>query len=194
MDFREKLQLLRQANHMSQEDVAEVLNVSRQAVAKWETGGIYPDIDNLIGLSELFKVTIDSLVKKNSECSKRSISNEKYEFQEIITFLCKAKKNTYAAGGKEDPPSRLNSHDLSYKEGNKFYFDTYIDGAERFCGEEAVWILEKPVWSMNYVGRILDEEFSGDFLKECLLQVSEKTPFRGPAICQNKNHIYTCSI
>ena len=43
-----------------------------------------------------------------------------------------------------------------------------ILGGECFAGEEVVWLYENPVWSMNYIGRVIGENFSGDFLKEVL--------------------------
>ena len=54
--------MLRKTNSLSQEELAEKLNVSRQAISKWERGEAYPDIENLIAISELFHVTLDDLV------------------------------------------------------------------------------------------------------------------------------------
>lgn len=48
---------------MSQENLAEVIGVSRQAVSKWESGQSYPEMDKIVTLSELFHVSIDHLVK-----------------------------------------------------------------------------------------------------------------------------------
>ncbi len=62
MIFSEKLQIIRKSKGMTQEKLAENLNVSRQAVAKWESGQAYPDIHNLIQISNLFHVTVDLLV------------------------------------------------------------------------------------------------------------------------------------
>ena len=53
MIFPEKLQILRKSKGMTQEDLASALNVSRQAVAKWESGQGYPDIGNLISISSM---------------------------------------------------------------------------------------------------------------------------------------------
>ena len=47
---------------------------------------------------------------------------------------------------------------------------------------------------MNYVGRVTDGPFSGDFLKEALLHVPEDFPYRGPAHYENGDYTYTCSI
>ena len=54
MIFSEKLQLIRKNKGLTQEELAERLSVSRQAVAKWESGQVYPDIMNLIQISNLF--------------------------------------------------------------------------------------------------------------------------------------------
>lgn len=56
------LQLLRKINKYTQEEVAEKINVSRQAVAKWENGDSLPDINNCIALAQLYDVTVDNLV------------------------------------------------------------------------------------------------------------------------------------
>jgi len=66
MKFNEKLQKLRKEKGMSQENLAEILDVSRQAISKWESGQSYPEMEKLIALSNLFSVTLDSLVKDNN--------------------------------------------------------------------------------------------------------------------------------
>lgn len=65
MNIAEKLYLLRNQMGMSQAALAEHLQVSRQTVSKWETNASYPDIDKLIALSDLFRVSIDYLVRDN---------------------------------------------------------------------------------------------------------------------------------
>ncbi len=61
MTFSEKLQRLRKVNGLSQERLAEKLNVSRQAISKWEMGAI-PDIDNVIKISRFFDCSLDYLL------------------------------------------------------------------------------------------------------------------------------------
>lgn len=63
MNLAEKIITLRTNNNMSQGDLAEKLNVSRQSVSKWETGASIPDLEKLIAMSELFHITLDELVK-----------------------------------------------------------------------------------------------------------------------------------
>lgn len=62
MKFSEKLKELRIKNEYSQEQLAELLNVSRQAITKWESGKGMPDIDNIKAIADLFDVTLDSLL------------------------------------------------------------------------------------------------------------------------------------
>ena len=58
----ENLWTLRKINGFSQEDVAEKIGVSRQAVAKWENGTTTPDIANCVALARLYNVTVDELL------------------------------------------------------------------------------------------------------------------------------------
>lgn len=61
------LAFLRNAHQFSQEEVAEKIGVSRQAVAKWENGETLPDLNNCMALSELYGVTIDDLIHHDSK-------------------------------------------------------------------------------------------------------------------------------
>lgn len=65
MFFYEKLKMLRKESNLTQEELAERLNVSRQAITKWESGDGTPDIENLKQISILFNTTIDELIKEN---------------------------------------------------------------------------------------------------------------------------------
>lgn len=62
MNFGEKLYELRNAKNLSQGDVADALEVSRQSVSKWENNSAVPDLDKIIRLAELFEVSLDELV------------------------------------------------------------------------------------------------------------------------------------
>lgn len=67
----EKIRVLRKQAQLSQEQLAEKLNVSRQAVTKWETGSGVPDIENLRALSILFGVSLDELLETGNETLSR---------------------------------------------------------------------------------------------------------------------------
>ena len=113
--------------------------------------------------------------------------------KQIVDFLIRAKRATYAGKGAETDSSRPGSHDLAYREGEYLYYDTYL-GGDRFAGEEAIWVSGVPFWSMNYAGWVTGENFSGDFLKEALLRVPEEEPFRGPREYAAGDYVYRCDI
>ena len=71
MLFSEKLKMLRKENNLTQEELAEKINVSRQAITKWESGDGIADIENLKQISNIFNVSIDELVKENLEVDKK---------------------------------------------------------------------------------------------------------------------------
>ena len=63
MSFGDRLQALRRGTGMTQDEFAQQLNVSSQAVSKWESAQAQPDLDRIVALSELFAVTTDFLLK-----------------------------------------------------------------------------------------------------------------------------------
>ena len=192
MIFSEKLQVLRKSNGYTQEEIADKLNVSRQAITKWESGQAYPDILNLIQLSELFHVTVDYLVK-DQECTVSVSNDETNDITELVAFRLEANINTYAGFSNEHESTRFDSHDFRYEKGNYVYHDTYV-GSEQFAGEEAIWKNGKAAYAMNYVGRILDERFNGNFLKESLRAATLESPYRGPLFYQSGKYTYTSKV
>ena len=192
MIFSEKLQLIRKSQGMTQEDLAEKLDVSRQAVAKWESGQVYPDISNLIQISNLFNVTVDYLVR-DQECMVSYDDHADTDIGKLIDFRLEANVNTYAAYMNETDPTRLDSHDYSYSNGQYTYHDTYV-GGEKFAGEETICLNDKIQYAMNYLGRVLNQQFSGDFLKEALRMADKSMPYRGPEYYQSGEFTYKCSV
>ena len=192
MIFSEKLQILRKNKGYTQEALADRLGVSRQAVAKWESGQIYPDISNLIQISEIMNVSVDYLVK-DKECAINLKIQPDTELDELIAFRLEANVNTYAAFMNEVDSTRPTSHDFRYENGRYMYHDTYV-GGEEFAGEEAVWKDGITVYAMNYLGRVLSDSFSGNFLKEALKKADKKMPYRGPEIYQSGEYTYRCKV
>ena len=168
------------------------MSVSRQAVAKWEAGQAYPDITNLIGISNLFHVTVDYLVRDQA-CMVNCVPKQNPNIQKLIEFRLEANVNTYAAYMNETASTRLDSHDFSYSNCPYTYHDTYV-GGEQFGGEEAVWLDGKAQYAMNYFGRVLGQQFSGDFLKEALRHANCEMPYRGPEYYQSGEYTYKCSV
>ena len=67
MELNEKLISLRKQNKLTQAQVAETLDVSRQAISNWETGAVLPSTDNLKALSRLYQVPADSLLNDDTD-------------------------------------------------------------------------------------------------------------------------------
>ena len=81
MEFSEKLLTLRKAKNLTQEELAEKLNVSRQSVSKWESGQAVPELDKIVAISAVFDVTTDYLLK-SSEIDDLSVKTEMLEKQQ----------------------------------------------------------------------------------------------------------------
>ncbi|HFK1686565.1 helix-turn-helix transcriptional regulator [Bacillus paranthracis] len=87
MSLGEQLKKLRESKGFSQEDVAKKIGVTRQAVYKWENDKSYPDIDNLILLSEMYNVTLDELIKGNQNIKEKiHIDEEDEDFEKENDF------------------------------------------------------------------------------------------------------------
>lgn len=76
MAFAENLQYIRRKNKITQEQLAEELNVSRQSVSKWETGEAYPETEKIIILCDKFDVTMDELLRGDITQTVEKVKNE----------------------------------------------------------------------------------------------------------------------
>lgn len=79
MTLGDKLSKLRKDNHYTQEQLADVLGVSRQAVSKWESDVTYPETDKLIRIGELFRCSLDYLLKNGVEAEDKAKAKDKTE-------------------------------------------------------------------------------------------------------------------
>ena len=94
MTFGEKLASIRKQANMTQNDLAEKLDISRQAITKWERGKGFPDIDNLQKLSAIFSVSIDELInykvetiKYEADAMTETIDSENSKFKNVDKFV-----------------------------------------------------------------------------------------------------------
>ncbi|MBK5491318.1 helix-turn-helix transcriptional regulator [Bacillus sp. TH17] len=87
MSLGQQLKKFRESQNLSQEDVAKKIGVTRQAVYKWENDKSYPDIDNLIILSEFYNVTLDDLIKENDSFKKKIKIDDKNYVSFYISFI-----------------------------------------------------------------------------------------------------------
>lgn len=75
MTIGEQIQNLRIQKGLTQERLAEMLEVSRQSISKWELGQAVPDVDKIIRMSELFVVSTDTLLLRNEKDDPSSNTN-----------------------------------------------------------------------------------------------------------------------
>ena len=80
MSLGQNLLFLRKMrDNMTQEELAELLNVSRQTVSKWELDAAYPEMEKLLALCELFSCTLDQLIRENMNIINDAYSNIRIE-------------------------------------------------------------------------------------------------------------------
>lgn len=91
-NFSEKILALRKTKDLTQEQLADQLNVSRQSISKWESGQAIPELEKIVALSDIFNVTTDYLLKP-SEIDELSIKTEFLEKQQQ-QLLLREKKRT----------------------------------------------------------------------------------------------------
>lgn len=98
MTFAENLKMLRKQAGMSQEQLAEKLGVSRQAVTKWETGAGIPDIENIMAISTLFDISIDDLLSNKSGSKK--LPETEYLYESVTEYdIDESKRYDMKLGG-----------------------------------------------------------------------------------------------
>lgn len=89
MNIGEKLKIARQQSHLTQEAVADLILVSRQTISNWENEKSYPDIVNLIKLSDLYQISLDTLLKDDGKMIEHldKTTNAVKSNQKLQTFL-----------------------------------------------------------------------------------------------------------
>jgi Domain of unknown function (DUF5680) len=105
------------------------------------------------------------------------------DLNELNDFIVCAKAATYVGDGEHATPCRPGSHDLRFSDGEWAYHDSYFGGTD-FIGEEVVYFAEKPIWAMNYYGRILRDDLltaaqAGQMIKASLSRMYKEGRFLG---------------
>lgn len=126
MSFGKNLQTLRKKNQLSQEGLADMLGVSRQAVSKWELGEGYPEVDKLLILSEKLNVSLDSLLKgeeppiTSGNGSSADAIRIVSPHEGVIINASKVIRSQLLKGGKNSPKYALYAADTN----DRAYHDT----------------------------------------------------------------------
>ena len=117
MSFGENLHLIRKKNQLSQEGLAEMLGVSRQAVSKWELGEGYPEVDKLLLLSQKLNVSLDSLLggENTTDVSGEGKPSTTIRIisphEGVIINAAKVMRSQQFMGGKNSPKFALYASD-----------------------------------------------------------------------------------
>jgi len=124
MSFAENLKQLRKSNQLSQEELAEILNVSRQAVSKWEQGIGYPEVETLLLLSRKLSISLNSLmateITQESNTEKKNATGTitiTSPIERVIATCHKVVSSQKISGGKSSPQYAL----FGKSEGKGFY-------------------------------------------------------------------------
>ena len=126
MSFAENLKQLRKEKQLSQEELAEILGVSRQAISKWEQGIGYPEVEKLLLLSGELRVSLDSLMATEiTQKSNPQMQNATGKIiitspiERVIATCHKVVSSQKMSGGKSSPQYAL----FGKSEGSGFYGD-----------------------------------------------------------------------
>ena len=155
--FAEKLKKLRAEKKVSQEKLAQYLNVSFQAVSKWETGNAYPDITLLPDLARFFGVTVDELLCVEKIDEKRLF--DEYSEKAADLFRCGNTAGALALWQQayRDMPNNIDVKEMlmsSYFDTDrKKYFNEFYDLAIDICNGNA----EGKAWAMYYKGQAISQ-------------------------------------
>ena len=114
MSFAENLKQLRKERKLSQEDLAEILDVSRQAISKWEQGIGYPEVEKLLLLSSKLRVSLDSLMEtalaQKSNPQMQNVTGTitiTSPIEHVIAACHKVMSSQKMSGGKSSPQYAL---------------------------------------------------------------------------------------
>ena len=128
MGFPENLTKVRKERRLSQEELAELLEVSRQAVSKWEQGMGYPEVEKLLMISEKLNVSLDSLMRDEVDSDSDEPLNApksdsiliRSPYENVIACCNKVKASERMSGGKHAPQYALGG---SESRGSSFWGD-----------------------------------------------------------------------
>ena len=136
MSFADNLKQIRKEHHLSQEELAEILDVSRQAVSKWEQGSGYPEVEKLLMLSGKLNVSLDSLLLTETAKKTSTPTNVTGTIvimsphENVIAACCKVLSSGKMLGGRSSPQYALfgaNSGPASFGNESTTFLGWYAD-------------------------------------------------------------------
>ena len=91
MELGKQIKMHRQEAHLSQEELANRVYVSRQTISNWENDKSYPDVNSLVLLSEIFQISLDNLIKGDIEVMRKLVTGMRKKPQNKlgVSVLCR---------------------------------------------------------------------------------------------------------
>ncbi len=87
MNLGEKIYTLRTMQNLSQGDLAEILDVSRQSISKWETNASVPELDKIMKMCDVFGISMDEMTARTDECKKPAPITTTLSHSEIVGYI-----------------------------------------------------------------------------------------------------------
>ncbi len=133
MNLSNKIIELRSKNKLTQEELAEKLNVSRQTVSNWETGKCYPDIETLIIMSNKFNISLDELLKDNikmvKEVDKKVKIASKLKYVLAIVLIISILVGVFLVKSNVEANTKIDKYEKQIEE---MYLTNIPDGTTLF--------------------------------------------------------------
>lgn len=117
MDLGNRIKNEREKLNLSQDDLAQKMDISRQAISKWETGKSYPDIETILKLSDLFNLSLDELVKGDKTFQENLIKEARSKISGLVILgyvLVSLGVIVLLWGGTQYPLYLMNNHFMTY--------------------------------------------------------------------------------
>lgn len=117
MDLGGRIREARERRNLSQDELAEKMGISRQAISKWETGKSYPDIETILKLSNIFNLSLDELVKSDKIFQENLIKESRSGMSGLTILGCVFVALGVIAGiwgGAQFPLSLMDSRFMSF--------------------------------------------------------------------------------
>ncbi len=133
MNLSNKIIELRSKNKLTQEELAEKLNFSRQTVSNWETGKCYPDIETLIIMSNKFNISLDELLKDNikmvKEVDKKVKIASKLKYVLTIVLIISILVGVFLVKSNVEANTKIDKYEKQIEE---MYLTNIPDGTTLF--------------------------------------------------------------
>ena len=133
MNLSDNLKRIRKENNLSQEQLADKLGVSRQAVSKWESNQAYPEMDKVLQICKMFNLNIDELLNQNL----KEVNETKQSKNNVNKFI---DENCIWEWDYSDNPHKVELEELSQEH---YYYPLNVKDNKTICKEAIDWLIQE---------------------------------------------------